>query len=125
MIHCLQENKYGKMKFNPFNHPPFWKLEGYPEYVARGKILKSNDYDLRKGIQDFLTRSKGKAAHEIIQISENESTPYIYYKGRLMMEYLMDHKRMTYDEILNDTISEEYIFEEMMNWFHEEVIKLE
>ncbi len=35
MLHCLQANKYGKMKFNPFRHPEIWKLEGYPEYVCR------------------------------------------------------------------------------------------
>jgi hypothetical protein len=30
MIHCLQAKKYGIIKFNPFTHPEFWKLEGYP-----------------------------------------------------------------------------------------------
>jgi len=28
MIHCLQANNYGIMKFNPFRHPELWKLEG-------------------------------------------------------------------------------------------------
>src|SRR6185503_14900984 len=32
MMHCLQEHKYGKLKFNPFSHPEMWKLEGYPEH---------------------------------------------------------------------------------------------
>lgn len=45
MIHCLQANKYGIIKFNPFKHPELWKLEGYPEYISRkrrsfqGKII--------------------------------------------------------------------------------------
>lgn len=118
MIHCLQENKYGKSKFNPMNHPPIWKLEGYPEYIARNKTLKSENYHLKKGIEEFLKRtSNGNENLQIIQISENESTPYMYYKGRLMIEYLMDIKKMNYDEILRDTSREEVVYLEMMDWY--------
>jgi hypothetical protein len=42
--------------------------------------------------------------------------PDYYYKGRLMMEYLMDIKHLTYDQILKDTVSENTIFKEMIKW---------
>ncbi|MEM8907612.1 MAG: hypothetical protein AAGD05_07180, partial [Bacteroidota bacterium] len=52
----------------------------------------------------------------IIQMSETESTPYIYYKGRLLMEYLMAIRGMSYDEILNDEITEAQTFTSMLAW---------
>ncbi|MEM0991684.1 MAG: hypothetical protein AAGI49_01545 [Bacteroidota bacterium] len=118
MVHCLQANKYGKLKFNPFKHPPLWKLEGYPEYIARADLLKRETYHLSLGIKGFLDRTKGEfEVRDIIQLSTNESTPYLYYKGRLMTEYLMDIKGMTYDEILKDNRSEAEVFGAMMTWF--------
>ena len=38
------------------------------------------------------------------------------YKGRLMIEYLMDIKHMSYDQILKDSVSETAIFKEMIKW---------
>jgi hypothetical protein len=41
MTHCLQANKYGIIKFNPFKHPELWMLEGYPEYISRQRELQT------------------------------------------------------------------------------------
>lgn len=118
MIHCLQDNKYGKWTFNPLHHPPYWKLEGYPEYMGRRQLLERDNYTLKKGIKDFLARTAGSNdIHQIIQTSEKESTPYIYYKGRLMVEYLMDIKGLSYDEILADSLKEELVYSEMLDWY--------
>jgi len=54
MIHCLQASKYGLMKFNPFKHPAFWKLEGYPEYVSRQQELSGKDYSLNTEINRYV-----------------------------------------------------------------------
>ena len=54
MIHCLQANKYGIIKFNPFSPPELWKLEGYPEYISRKTQLSSNDYSLTKEIERYI-----------------------------------------------------------------------
>ncbi len=40
--------------------------------------------------------------------------PSVYYKGRLMIGYLMDVKGMTYTEILKDTRSEDELLQEMI-----------
>lgn len=118
MIHCLQNHRYGMWAFNPLNHPPFWKLEGYPEYIGRRKTLDQKSYTLEKGIQTFLQLTHGiKDSHRIIQISPIESTPYVYYKGRLMIEYLMDIKGYSYDEVLEDTVKEEKVYSEMISWY--------
>jgi len=42
--------------------------------------------------------------------------PNYYYKGRLMMEYLMDIKHLSYDQILKDSVSESTIYKEMIKW---------
>jgi len=118
MTHCLQENKYGKWMFNPFNHPPMWKLEGYPEYLGRRVQLEDEAYSLVKGIEHFLLLTD-KNNNEILQITENESTPYIYYKGRLMVEYLMDIKGLSYDEIIDESIDEGIVYTEMIEWYKE------
>lgn len=116
MIHCLQDNKYGKLKFNPFRHPELWKLEGYPEYVSRRTKLLSSDYSLVNEIERYIDL-ESKSTDIWIAIEESGcKAPKYYYKSRLMTEYLMDIKHFSYDKILSDTISEHSIYEEMINW---------
>ncbi len=115
MIHCLQTHKYGILKFNPFRHPEMWKLDGYPEYVA---WLKSSDpnYSLKKDIKRFI-ELKSKQTDIWISVEEGGcETPDYYYKGRLMTEYLISVRQLTYDQILKDKRSEEEIYEEMVGW---------
>jgi hypothetical protein len=114
MIHCLQDGKYGKLMFNPFNHPEFLKLEGYPEYISRWPQRSEKSYSLVKDIERYLEAQSGDGW---IAIEEGGcKAPGYYYKSKLMMEYLMDVRRMTYDEVLRDTVSAEGIYKEMMAW---------
>jgi hypothetical protein len=116
MIHCLQANKYGIMKFNPFRHPEFWKLEGYPEYISRKAGLSDKDYSLASEI-DRYANLENKATDIWILAEEGGcEVPGYYYKGRLMMEYLMDIKHLSYDQILKDSASESTIYNEMIKW---------
>ena len=46
--------------------------------------------------------------------------PSVYHKGRLMVEYLMDVKGMSYDAILSSGETEEEVFDEMIRWAKEE-----
>src|SRR6188768_668231 len=52
----------------------------------------------------------------ILQEEGGCEVPNYYYKGRLMIEYLMDIKHMSYDQILKDPVSETAIFKEMTKW---------
>lgn len=116
MIHCLQENKYGKLKFNPFRHPELWKLEGYPEYVSRRTRLSSSDYNLPNEIERYIDL-ESKLTDIWIAIEEGGcKAPRYYYKSRLMTEYLMNVKHYSYDKILRDTVSEDKIYSEMLIW---------
>lgn len=116
MIHCLQANKYGIMRFNPFRHPEFWKLEGYPEYISRKASLSGKDYSLTSEIARYVNlRNKGTGLWILTEDGGCDFPDY-YYKGRLMMEYLMDLRHLSYDQILKDTVSESTIYNEMIKW---------
>jgi hypothetical protein len=116
MIHCLQAKKYGIMKFNPFRHPELWKLEGYPEYISRKTELSGKDYSLTSEI-DRYTNLETRATDLWISAEDGGcEMPGYYYKGRLMIEYLMDIKHLSYDQILKDSVSESTIYNEMIKW---------
>jgi hypothetical protein len=116
MIHCLQAHKYGIMKFNPIKHPEMWKLEGYPEYVARQPKLTDKSYSFANEIDRYI-ELESKSTDMWVLIEERAcEAPSYYYKGRLMVEYLMDIKHWSYDKILNDTTSTNSVYDDMINW---------
>jgi hypothetical protein len=100
MIHCLQEHKYGMLKFNPFKHPEFWKLEGYPEYISKQKELSGKDYSLTSDIDRYLNLESKATDIWILSEEGGCEVPDYYYKGRLMMEYLIDIRHVSYNQIL-------------------------
>lgn len=114
MIHCLQTHKYGILTFNPFKHPEMWKLEGYPEYVARQK--GSNTDDLKKEIERFIALKRKRSGLWISVEEGGCEVPEFYLKGRLMTNYLINVKHLTYDQILKDKRSEEEIYAGMIAW---------
>ena len=114
LVHCLQYHAYG-LKFNPIKHPPLWKLEGYPEYISRQQEIQLPTYDLRESInrlKDFERDNK-----EWVELEPQQYEPIIYYKGRLMIEFLMDIKKLSYHEILTDSVKEEQVYAEMIKWY--------
>jgi|SRR5450432_639895 hypothetical protein len=116
MTHCLQENKYGITKFNPLNHPEFWKLEGYPEYISKQNHLSSKDYSLTTDIDRYVNLASKTKDIWILEEEGGCEVPNYYYKGRLMIEYLMDVRHFSYTKILNDTVSENTVYREMIKW---------
>jgi len=116
MTHCLQANKYGLLKFNPFKHPAFWKLEGYPEYISKQKELTGLAYHLTSDIERYLNLKTEATNTWILSEEGGCEVPDYYYKGKLMIKYLIDIRHLSYDQILKDTISESTIFREMIEW---------
>jgi hypothetical protein len=115
MVHCLQVHRYGIWKFNPFRHPEMWKVDGYPEYVARQKSSEP-EYNLKKEIERFV-EFKGEQTGIWLAVEEGSCEfPEVYYKGRLMTEYLVNVRKLTYDQVLKDRRSEEEIYGEMIGW---------
>jgi len=118
MTHCLQANKYGLLKFNPIKHPEFWKLEGYPEYISKQKEFSGKTYSLASDIDRYLKLGSQATGDWILSEEGGCEVPDYYYKGRLIIEYLMDVRHLSYDQVLKDTISENILFHEMIKWRH-------
>jgi hypothetical protein len=119
MIHNLQANRYGLWNFSPIKHPPLWKLEGYPEYISRSKLREDKSYNLASEIQRCLEIEK--SGDFFIEVVTDHFMPSYYYKGRVMIAFLMDIKGLAYDQILKDNRSEEEIFNEMLAWLNSEI----
>ena len=111
-IHCLQFDKLGVWKTNPVAHIPEWKFEGYPEYVAR---QDADQTDLAKNI-DRLIEIEKHESNNWISFEDGTGTVIPYYKSWLLIQYCMQIKQMTYQQILADTTAEDIIRKEMMNW---------
>jgi hypothetical protein len=74
------------------------------------------EYSLTGDIDRYLNL-KSKAT-DIWVLSEEGGceVPDYYYKGRLMMQYLIDIRHLSYDQVLKDTTSENTIYQEMIKW---------
>lgn len=116
MVHCLQDYTYGKLTFNPFRHPEYWKLEGYPEYIARQPALLKADYELTCEIDRYTGLERNRDDFWMTIEAGGCKVPKYYYKSRLMTEYLMGVRKYTYDQILNDTTSEDGVYAAMLEW---------
>jgi hypothetical protein len=116
MTHCLQANRYGLLKFNPFKHPEFWKLDGYPEYISKQKEFSGNNYSLAREVDRYLDLENHATGDWILSEEGGCESPDYYYKGKLMIKYLMDIRHLSYDQVLKDTTSETIIFREMVKW---------
>lgn len=115
MTHCLQFDKLGLLKSKPVADIPNWKWEGYAEYIARQdseqKILKTNIERLLK------TGEKNWA----ITFSDGTIVPKEYYNYWTLVQYALDIKKMSYQQLLADTTTEKLVRQQMMNWYMQQI----
>ena len=111
MIHCLQFDNLGFWKSNPIASIPNWKWEGYAEYISR---QNGDQKDLPNNISRLIKTDKSIWA---IQFDDGTIAPREYYDYWILVQYCMDIKKMNYKQILSDTMSEQMVRQEMMNWY--------
>lgn len=111
--HCLRYNRLGMIATGPFSSIPTWKNEGYCEYVGRGG---GTDEDLARDVA-HLIRRESTANDGWISFPDSTGTTIPYYRSRLLVQYALNVKRMTYAQLLDDTTSEETLLGEMMRWY--------
>jgi len=119
MTHCYQFNKRGLLRSRPIARIPTWKWEGYPEYIAR---QNKDQKDLMTNIQHLL-RTEQIDNDNWIYFADSTGTVIPYYKSWLLVKFCIDIKRMSYEQILNDTIHEKTTEQEMMDWYLNKVSK--
>lgn len=112
--HCLVYRSVGLWNSNPVASHPTWKWEGYPEYIARREFSES---DLVKRIDRYKESLNSSKDTWAIPLADGTVAPKEYFRYRLLMQYCLDIKKITYENLLQDTISELTVRTEMMNWY--------
>lgn len=115
MIHVLQAHQFAYRNFGPWKHPPMWKLEGYPEYIGRQTRLRKADYSLKAELARYQSLER-KSKDNFVEVVPGHWAPAYYYKGRIMIEYLMDVRHLSYSAILQDERTEEAVYQEFIEW---------
>lgn len=112
MIHCLQFDYLGLWKSNPIANIADWKWEGYAEYISRQNPDQNN---LSENIHRLITNDQSKWE---INFADSTIAPRTYFDYWTLVQYCMDIKKMTYEQILADTTSEQAVRKEMMSWYN-------
>lgn len=111
MTHCLQYKKLGFWKSKPIANIPNWKWEGYAEYIARQDYTQK---DLLNNISRLQNADKSK--WEMI-FEDGTVAPMKYYEDWILVQYCIDVKNMSYDQLLEDKTQETELRAEMMKWY--------
>ncbi|MEO6818392.1 MAG: hypothetical protein ABI204_01595 [Ginsengibacter sp.] len=113
-IHCFQFNKFGFWKSNPMATYPDWKWEGYNEYVARQSTDQTN---LFENIERLNAADSTDKTEWGVMFADSTFVGKDYYRWWILMQYCMDTKKMTYQQVLQDTTQEKNVRQEMLNWY--------
>jgi hypothetical protein len=107
---------------------PLWKYEGYPEYIAASHTRRATNYSFRVAVErlmreDLSWMKNGQGAFvpfgydcmskATIQI-EQGYWPTCYYVSRLMVEYLLDVKGLSFEELMSSSVSDVGTFVELV-----------
>ena len=106
----MQFDRLGFWHSNPVAALPVWKWEGYAEYISRQSEQPNEMHDL---INLFHRTDKDSWA---VYLPDSTIIPREYLAYRMLVQYCMDIKRMSYSGLLKDTLSEEAIRQDMMKW---------
>ncbi len=112
--HCLVFHKLGFWNSNPVANHPKWKWEGYPEYVARQQPYQ---LVLAKNIEQLIEGEKKEKDEWGISFADSTITSREYFKYRLLNQYCFEIRKMSFNDLLNDTSSEQTIEKQMMDWY--------
>ena len=117
VVHCLQFDRRGFWQSNPVAKLPEWKWEGYPEYIAR---QNTDQKDLSNNIKR-LKATEQTEHNGWIQFADSTGTVIPYYQHWLLVQYCMEGKQLTYEELLADPTDEKTMEREMMDWYQRQL----
>ena len=119
MIHCLQANHFGLFHSRPLKNVPYWKWEGYPEYICYRSTGLKEDSILISNLAIMDSLKNATYAPVDINIEEGKSFAGLdYFRWWLMVKYCMDINGMTFAEILKDDVKYDTVYKEMMDWYY-------
>lgn len=107
-----------------------WKNEGYADYVAASsRILDNPEYDLGESVAGILDGDLSSMVdaigrlrpmrYDCVSLSSmlDESgnpRPTCYYLSRVLVEFLLDVEGMSFDELMDPSVSDTETFEKLM-----------
>jgi hypothetical protein len=101
-----------KLGFSKIARLPMWKAEGYPEYVAMAASRSQPGYSLRTSVArvlaadlawlrnaqgDFEPMRYDCVGRSYLKDENDDFWHTCYYLSRVLVEYLLDEKRLTFD----------------------------
>lgn len=110
-IHCYQFNAFGFWGSNPVSNYPNWKWEGYPEYIAR---QNPDQLEFHENIKKLVNAKKNKKG--VIHFQDGTIASTNYFRDWLLVKYSMEIKGMSYKGLLENTIDQNSLENEMINW---------
>lgn len=93
---------------------PYWKKEGYAEYISHYKDNYFTSGDLKKNALTLLTSKEYFLVNE-----QGIPRPLPYFRSRVLIEYLFLVKGLTFEQIKSDRITEDDALNELKNWAKE------
>jgi hypothetical protein len=111
MTHCLQYERLGLMHSKPIRNIANWKWEGYAEYVSRQGLAQNK---LKDRLQQFY---ESDTAAWAITFEDGTISSREYFRYWNMVEYCLEIKQMSYQQLLADASGEEVIETEMREWY--------
>ena len=87
---------------------PEWKIEGYCEYGANQFVApQDSGYSIPERIDIYLDDSRWNPTAEIHRP---------HYVWGLMVEYLINVRGLTFEQVMDDSINKRNVYQDMMDW---------
>lgn len=113
MTHCYQFHRQGLWRSNPLAHYPTWKWEGYAEYLARHP---SDSQTLRQNLVQLQQTEQAAPDRWDLPLADSSCTSREYFTYLVLTEYCLDVKHLTFQQLLQDTTSQQAIRQQLVAW---------
>ncbi len=91
-----------------------WKLEGHADYIGRGF---KNDGALKSKIENFLLEEKKEhTGLPVFELEDGTKQIFSYYKYALVIQYLLEEKKLSYKEVCELETGLDQLYMEMVEW---------
>lgn len=130
IVHTLMNSHLGLWRGH---RSPMWKVEGYCDYVAAStSTFVDPSYELQTSVKrilntdlswitddqgDFTQMQYSHKQKSSIRNEQGVEWPTSYYISRILWEYLLDVKGLTFDEVMNPEITDRDTMTELITVF--------
>jgi len=119
MIHCYQLKKLGLFKSKPLADIPIWKWEGYAEYIAFHSGSLSEESIILNAFKKYEEEKDTDSLKKITVVIDGEEsfTGKDYYRFWLLVKYLSDINKYSFEDIIKTNLREDDVYNEMKQWY--------